>query len=157
MTFLRWMGVAVVGGVTTLSLNLVFGTVLAWVTHGDLGLVSGPYWTYSSNLVRVSLLTSLPLLAHLLGGFTSGRLCRSSSGLGGALSAVSSALLAVARGSWAILGTVLDPSVDPRTRQEILGFDLALAGTFVAYFPFTVLAGYLGGRLGGWLRSSTRF
>jgi hypothetical protein len=68
------------------------------------------------------------------------------------LSAVLSALVAVTRVLWGVQDWVIDPSVDPRTREENLEFLYFLVSLFLMYFPFTVLAGYVGGKLGGRLR-----
>ncbi len=138
-----------------LSVNLALGIGFSWLARGDTSLVSGPYWTYSSNSVRVLLLTSLPLLAHGVGGFVSGRVATSAPGLSGAFSAVFAALAAAARMLVGTLYIVLDPDPDAVPLSEEVGFLFALAGLFAVYFPFTMLAGYSGGRLGG-LRVTTR-
>ena len=127
----------------------------ASLTHGDLRLVSGPYWTYSGNPARVALLTTFPLLAHALGGFVAGRLIGSSLGMNGVLTAVVCATVAGGKTLVGVLSIVLSPDPDAVPFSEQAGFFFALAGLFVVYLPFTIVAGYLGGRLGGRLQGSS--
>lgn len=136
------------------------GAVIAFSLNGALsvfafgyGLPGGWYWTYTNDRALVLLLTLLPLSAHLLGGAVSGVLSRSASGLSGALSVVLSALVAVAEGLYFGLSLIFD---DPITRAENAGFLMTFGVLFLLYFPFTVLAGYLGGRAGGRLRPTAR-
>jgi hypothetical protein len=155
LRFPRWIGPAVLGAVVALLVNLAFGAGFAWLTHGDLLLLSGPYWTYSSDQSRVLLLTSLPLFAHAVGGFVAGKVAESAPGLIGVLSAVFAALVAAVRVLLGVLASVLTAGPDAVPFSEDAGFLFYLVGLFVVYFPFTVLAGYAGGRLGG-RRAATR-
>ena len=149
MRFLKRIGPAVLGAVVALSVNLVLGTGFSWLAREEISPISGTYWTYSSDPVRVLLLTSLPLFAHAVGGFVSGRFATSAPGISGAFSAVFAALAAVGRMLVGTLSIVLPPDPDAVPLSEEAGFLFALAGLFAVYFPFTVLAGYAGGGLGG--------
>lgn len=106
---LRWAGHAALGA--ALLLNGVFSVVFF---HDR--MLGGPYWTCTNDSDLLFALTLLPLSAHLLGGFVSARLTRSSPGMSGASSAVLSALVAGVKLLFA-LSFMLDPAVDPRTRS----------------------------------------
>jgi hypothetical protein len=134
--------------VVALSVNLAFGAGFARLAYGDTSLMSGPYWTYGSNAPRVLLLTLLPLLAHAVGGFVSGKIGALAPGRSGALSAVFVASAAAVRMLLGVLSVVMNPDPDALTLSEEVGFLLTLATSFAVYFPFTILAGYAGGLLG---------
>lgn len=146
----NWVLAPLLGAVVTFLLNGAFSIL---IFQGE--LFGGTYWTYSTNFLRVVLLTSLPLAAHLAGGLASGALALSSPGSSGALSAILSALVAVVRALGGLLYFyVLNPSPDVVPFSEDMGLLSMIAVLFAAYFPLTVLTGYLGGRLGGGLWSN---
>lgn len=132
-----------------ISINGLFSIVL----FGDWYL--GPYWTYTSKMSLILITTLLPLSAHLIGGLVAGGVSRSSLGASGALSATLAALVAVCRIVSGILSALLSRGPDSVSPSEELELFPVLAILFAVYFPFTVLAGYLGGRLGGRFRAAT--
>lgn len=147
---MSWVGGAVLGAATALLLNGAFSVV---VFHG--GMLGGPYWTYIGNPILPFLLTVLPLFAHLVGGFVSGRTAPCLPGLSGASSAVLSAVVAIISFLWTVLPFIWNTSLTTAIHSESFRITFVIAALFVVYFPFTVLSGYLGGRFGGRLRSST--
>jgi hypothetical protein len=150
----RRVGAVALGAAVVILINGAFSLIFFPQKLGPYFTV-GPYWTYTNDSTILLALTSLPRSAHLLGGLVSGGLDRSSPGLSGSLSAVLSALVAVGRFLYAY-PSGFGPSVDAITRAKNAEFLLFLGGLFSVYFPFTVLAGYLGGRIGGRLRTATR-
>jgi hypothetical protein len=102
----------------------------------------GPYWgTYRNDTALVRGLTSIPLSAHLLGGFVSESLVRSTPGLSGAASAMLFALVAAVRILVGILSTVLNPDPDAVSFSEHAGLLFATISTFICCFALSVFAG----------------
>ena len=144
----RWPA-ALLGAAVAISINGLFSIVL----FGNWYL--GPYWTYTDKTSLILVTTLLPLSAHLIGGLVAGGVSRSSLGVSGALSATLAALVAVCRIVLGIVSVTLFRGPDSVPLSEELALVPVLAVLFAVYFPFTVLAGYLGGRLGGRFRAAT--
>jgi membrane associated rhomboid family serine protease len=145
---------------------VIVGTVVAlalvWSSTFAAERVIGPGLS-GLNVLWVIVLSSL-ILSHLLGGFVAGRSVSSSLGLSGAITAVLSALVGVARFLPVLLPFAHELFSGPENRSLLQEQAFSENGgliswhvmTFVLYFPFTVLAGCLGGLLGGHLRSVAR-
>jgi hypothetical protein len=102
-------------------------------------------------LSLLSLLSTFPL-ALFLGGLVVGGVVRSSPGLHGALSGAVVAAVGLAGSSANTLALLLNPTSDtPFDDAEKL---LILTVGLCVASPVAILAGYLGGRLGGLLRRS---
>ena len=112
--------------------------------------------TYRNDTVLVLGLTSIPLSAHLLGGFVSESLVRSTPGPSGTASAMVCALVAAVRILVGILSTILNPDPEAVSFSEHAGLLFAMSGTFILCFALRVFAGYLGGITGGHFRAASR-
>lgn len=97
----------------------------------------------------------LALLVCFLVGLAVGRTVRSNTGLNGAASVTSAFGLTLACLLAGTLPWDLNPWVHPGMRFEKLGFLTAYGIVLCYVFPFAVGSGYLGGALGGYLRSRT--
>ena len=169
MRRVRWRGV-ILGTAVALVLVWVFGSILssqvvrpkldgflyelAGVEDSGRSISgTGEQWMSFEWLHALVGISSL-FFAHFLGGFVAGRMAITLPGLNGATTAALAALFGVARFLIAVLPLIVDPSIDPRTRSENGGLFLfqGLGFIFVS-FPVTLLAGFLGGRTGGKLRS----
>ena len=113
---------------------------------------------FAETLSMISLAIST-LLAHLLGGVVAGRMAFTSPGLNGALTAVLSPIF----GTVGLLATTVPALLsDPRVEwsvvfgSENMGLVFFRVMAFVVIFPFNLLLSYLGGRLGGRNRASSR-
>jgi hypothetical protein len=109
-------------------------------------MLGGSYWgTYRNDTALMLGLTSIPLCAHLQGGFVSESLVRATPGLSGAASAMLFTLVAAVRLLVGILSTVLNPNPDAVSFSEHAGLLFAMIGTFICYFVLRGFVGYLGG------------
>jgi hypothetical protein len=119
---------------------------------GGVTSFTGKVWNNYITLSSVLYLAVLPV-AVLVGGLVVGRVVRSAPGLNGV---VSTLVVMVAGLVWflaTVLPTVLDLISDPRS--EDLGNLFVLVVAVCVDFPLVVLASYVGGRLGGYLRLAT--
>lgn len=100
---------------------------------------------------------TLPPLTLFLGGLISGVVAPGFRGLNGAVSAAVPALGAFAWFVGPLVPWTWEPIINPDeayTRVENLGNLLEVSVVFCAVFSFVILAGYLGERLGGRLRTN---
>lgn len=138
-----------------LMLHYLSGFVFVTIARAEFAGFFGPYWVYRSNWFHIVLLTCVPLAAHFVGGLVAGRVTSYSPGASGALSAVLTALIPSTVVFFSVLSSVVNASPDAVPFSENAGVFFVFVSLFAVYFPFTVLAGFVGGRLGG-LWSATR-
>ena len=155
-------GVAVGVAVTTL-LVLLFETIVlppinryiydlfAVERAGGVVSFTGGAWNSYMALSTALMLGALPV-SFLLGGMSAGLAARSRPGASG----LASALVVVALGFGWLLVTALPVLADPisnpgelYTRAENLQMLFLWGTAFCAVSPFALIAGYLGGRVGG--------
>jgi hypothetical protein len=126
---IRWVAVVVGGAVALLTGRLVSFVLASTIL--DYFVFVGAFSVF---------------LAHFLGGFVAGRMAYSSPGLNGGMTAVLSALGGVVGFLISVLRAFSSSALD----SENGGLYLATAlGFAFFFFPVSLLAGYLGGKLGG--------
>ena len=102
------------------------------------------------DILGVAVAWALPLF---LGGIVGGRLAGSYAGLTGVLTAALGALVWAVWFLWGVLSLVLDASISPSIRSENLGLMSFWVILFSISLPFALLVSFLGGRVGGLMRS----
>ena len=159
---IRWAGVVVGTGAAVLFVRLlhrfVFSVIIPYL-HGIFAVerpggvtsFSGTNAALYDILSLLSLLSTFPL-ALFLGGLVVGLVVRSSPGLHGALSGAAVAAVGLAWSSANTLAMLLNPVSD--TPLDDAEKFLVLAMGLCVLSPIAILAGFLGGRLGGRLRRS---
>ena len=162
MSRIGWLGVIAGVAVTialALALTYFVGSVIDPYLYslftvekpGGVTSFTGRAWNNYMMLSSAVYLAVLPV-AVFVGGLVVGRVVRSAPELNGVMSAL---VVMVAVLVWfvaTVLPTVLDLISDPRS--EDLGNLFALVVAFCVDFPLVVLASYVGGRLGGYLRGA---
>lgn len=162
----EWVGVLLGGAATVLVVLLLEVFVVSPISSylygvfaverpGGATSFTGRAWNTYVALSTSLVLVALPL-AFFAGGLVVGRLVSSFPGLNG----VAGAAGVVAAGFAWLLATALPGILDPinnpgdvYTRSENLQMFLIWGTAFCAVSPFVVLAGFLGGRLGGQLKN----
>ncbi len=154
---IRWVSL-VVGVMATSAafwLLLVFGLPILPGLYPEGAIPTGLAWYV--HLVRATAppLTFL-LLTFFLGGLAAGRAASTSPGLNGAVGAAITAFGGFAWFVGPLVPWIRVPISNPGevfTRSDNVGNLITLSVVFCAVLPFVVLAGYLGGRLGGRTRA----
>lgn len=144
--------VALVAGRLTLVAMPDFYAMIAYQEGRGGTVVLSTERQMRADFVQVLVLAISWSLAYFLGGLVAGRMASSSGGLNGMLTALLGALVGVAWFMWDVLPLVVSASLEPLSRSEDLGNMLVLTMVFAVLLPITVLAAYIGGKLGGSLR-----
>ena len=161
MRGVRWTGVVVGVAATMLFVRVLIALVDSAIIPSLHGIfaVEGPGGVTSFSgrnvalydaLSGLSLLSAFPL-ALFLGGLVVGGVVRSSPGLNGALSGAAVAAVGLAWSSASTIALLLNTTSDTPfdDAEKFLIVTVALC----IFSPIAISAGYLGGKLGGRLRS----
>lgn len=132
-------------------INLYLYDLFAVERAGGAASFTGGAWNTYMVLSTSLMLGALPV-SFLLGGVSAGVVARSQPGISGLISAVAVVALGFAWLLATALPGLMDPISNPGevyTRSENLQMLFLWGTAFCGVSPFALLAGYLGGRLGG--------